>query len=260
MSWGVKGRRYLLRLPGRVPRGEDKSGLPHLWPCALEGTLGQERAVNFWDPGGNGPRLASDCKEGIEVGKRSNKAIQAWQIAFGVVSPLPTEVPEPTTAALGQEHKSFPGCCVSLFGRNPPLLPSRGKHLPLSLRETYPGWVFARTSGTPLSGTSAVSRAAPRGSAPTGRVVCLNFHHHPGEQLPSSLRGLPPGRGRLRRSADNSPIIQPHCMHIDFAGKVPTCHSTTCSEIPHLSFDPVAQSVATEATGTFGRNVFPELF
>lgn len=32
--------------------------------------------MNFWDLGGNGPRLASDCKEGIKVGKMSNKAIQ----------------------------------------------------------------------------------------------------------------------------------------------------------------------------------------
>jgi len=102
MSWGMKGRRYLLRLPELVP-GRDQYGLPHLRPCALEGTLGWERTMNFGYLGGNDPGFASDRKEGIEVGKRSNTVIQTQPIPFGATSPLATEVPEATTVALGQE-------------------------------------------------------------------------------------------------------------------------------------------------------------
>lgn len=53
--------------------------------------------------------------------------------------PLPIEVPEPNTVAVCPEDKSFPGCCVSPFGRNPPLPPSCGKQLPLSLSRDLPG-------------------------------------------------------------------------------------------------------------------------
>lgn len=177
------------------------------------------------------------------------------------MSPLSAEVPEPTTVALGREDKSFPGCCVSTFGRNPPLLPSRGKHLPLSSRRDLPRLGLCQDIWDAVLGNISGQQCSPPTGLHQPTVVCLNFHYHPGEQLPSSLTGLPPGRVRLRRSADNSPIVQPHCMHIDFAGKVWICHSTTCSETPRLPFDPVAaQSVPTEATGTFGRSVFPDLF
>lgn len=63
MSWGVKGRKQLLRLPELLPGDQGKSGLPHICPCALKEILGWERDVNFWDLGRNGPRLASDCRE-----------------------------------------------------------------------------------------------------------------------------------------------------------------------------------------------------
>lgn len=135
------------------------------------------------------------------------------------MSPLPTEVPEPTTVALGQEDKGFPGCCVSQFSRNPPLLSSRGKHLPLSLRRDLPRLALCQDIWNAVLGNIVVSSAAPRGSTLTSRVVCLDFHHRPGEQLPASLRGLPPGRGRLQPLADNSPGVQPHCTDIILLGK-----------------------------------------
>lgn len=105
------------------------------------------------------------------------------------MSPLSTEVPEPTTVALGQEDKSFPCCCVSPLSRNPPLLPSPGKHLPSSLRRDLPRlglcqdiWEHLQSAAQPCVGLHQPA-------------VCWNFYHQPREELPSRLRGLPAGRG-----------------------------------------------------------------
>lgn len=61
--------------------------------------------MKFCDRRGTGPRVASGCKEGTEVGKKSNKTIQTWTIAFGVVLSLHTKVSKPATLSLGYRDK-----------------------------------------------------------------------------------------------------------------------------------------------------------
>lgn len=69
--------------------------------------------MNFCDWCGTGPKVASGCKEEIEVGKKSYKTIQTWKIAFGVVLLLPTKVSKPATLSLGYRDKSIPGLLCS---------------------------------------------------------------------------------------------------------------------------------------------------
>lgn len=139
--------------------------------------------MKFCDWCGTGLRAASGCKEGTEVGKKSNKTIQTWTIAFGVVLSLHTKVSKPATLSLGYRDKSVPGFCVPPFGRNPPLPPSCGKHLHLWLkRPIQAGFLPGDPGCHPWEHLG--EQCLPHRPAASSRV-CSSSQHCPAEQLPS---------------------------------------------------------------------------
>lgn len=145
------------------------------------------------------------------------------------MSPLSTEVPEPTTVALGQEDKSFPCCCVSPLSRNPPLLPSPGKHLPSSLRRDLPRLGLCQDIQDAILGNTCSQQRSPawvytnQQSAGTSTISpersCLpgsEVSQPAGEAAPSSWQ-LPDRSASLRphRFCWESPNLSQHNLFGD---------------------------------------------
>lgn len=97
MSWGVNGGRDLLRLPGLVPRGEDKYGLPHL--CAVEETTGWEWATNFCDLVGITPGWHLAVRRILRWGKGLIRLFKSRKLILVLYSPF--------TPVSGASHVGF---------------------------------------------------------------------------------------------------------------------------------------------------------
>lgn len=115
--------------------------------------------------------------------------------------------------------------------------------------ETYPGWVFARRPGASSLGTSGGAVPPPQACSKQQGLLELPALPHRAAaflQLPRAGGGCGAGLPAPEFS------LTEHTW--TFPGK--TRPVTACVETPQLSFDPVP----TEAIGSFGRKLLPDLF
>lgn len=217
------GRRYLLRVPELVPRGEDKSlDCPTSGPVHWRGLWdGKEPWISgIWV--GMAPGKQLTVKRESRWGKCLIRPFKPSKLLSVSCPPSPLRcLSQPlwlwvksTKASLAVVFR----CSVEILFFYLPM----GNTCPRVWGETYPGWVFARTSRTPFLRTSAVSSAALRGSTPASSLL---------ELPPSAQRGA---AFQAPRSPSRPGEAAPFAWQLPDRSASPRPHRF-CWESPNLS-------------------------